>query len=121
MTFVVAILRGYDALTCWNVGEYQSKSEAEYIVKQLNEIVEQNEIHVDKLADKIFDEDKDYNRNDENDKPWCYTPLGYNTKLFIDIKDELASIAPLARVPDYVDLSVVDMNLHYIVSDGKEY
>lgn len=118
MTFVVALLRGYEFNHCWNVGEYQSKSEAEDIVKRLNEIVEQNEIRVDDLADKIFDQDTDESDDDDNsDKPWCYTPLGYNTKLFIDIKDELTSVAPLARVPDNVDLSVVDMSLHYIISD----
>ena len=46
INFIVAILRGYEASACWNVGKYQSKIEAEDIVRQLNEIVEQNEISV---------------------------------------------------------------------------
>lgn len=121
MTFVFALLRGYGFNHCWNVGEYHSKTEAEDIVKRLNEIVKQNEIRVDDLADKIFEQDTDDtdDESDNSDKPWCYTPLGYNTKLFIDIKDELMSVAPLARVPDNVDLSVVDMSLGYEVSDIK--
>lgn len=106
MVFVCAILRGYEALIVWNVGEYL-QSEAEIVVQKLNEIVEKNTIKIDDLIDKVEDDIHEH---------WSFTPLGCNTKLFLDIKDELTNIAPLACIPDYVDLSVVDLSLHYFIS-----
>lgn len=110
MVFVAGMLRGYEALTVWNVGEYE-QSEAESIVKKLNEIINKSEIRVNELIDKV----------DENiDDHWSFTALGYNARLYLDIKDELSTIVPLACVPDYVDLSVVDLSLEYFISSVKQ-
>lgn len=108
MVFVVGMLRGYEALTVWNVGEYE-QTEAENIIKKLNEIVNKSEIRVEELEDKAND-----------DEEWCFTALGCNTRLYLDIKNELSTIAPLACIPDYVDLSVVDLSLEYFISFTKQ-